>query len=133
MSGFSESGRRMRGLKAALLATAIAFPLTAPAHAISLTEAIDQALSTNPDIGIVASNREAVDEELRQARGLWLPQLDAQAGIGKENTTIASSARNSEFSATRLAADSTRDFSRAIVLSASKPSKMRCCKVSDAS
>jgi adhesin transport system outer membrane protein len=86
MSGHTDSGRRARGLKAALLATAIAFPLTAPAHAISLTEAIDQALSTNPDIGIVASNREAVDEELRQARGLWLPQLDAQAGIGKENT-----------------------------------------------
>ena len=45
MSGNTDCGWRARGLKAALLATAIAFPLTAPAHAISLTEAIDQALS----------------------------------------------------------------------------------------
>ena len=82
----SETWRVARGLKAALLATVFAMPLAVPAHAISLTEAIDQAISTNPDIGIVASNREAVDEELRQARGLWLPQLDAAAGIGREWT-----------------------------------------------
>lgn len=75
-----------RGLKAALLATAMVLPTAVPAHAISLMEAIDQALSSNPDIGIVASNREAVDEELRQARGLWLPQVDLAAGIGKERT-----------------------------------------------
>ena len=41
-------------------------------------------LATNPDIGVVASNREAVDEELRQARGLYLPQIDGEAGIGRE-------------------------------------------------
>ena len=73
-------------LKAALLATALVLPGAGAVHAMSLTEAVDQAISTNPDIGIVASNREAVDEELRQARGLWLPQIDAALGIGKENT-----------------------------------------------
>jgi len=56
------------------------------AHAVTLSEAVTLALSSNPDIGIVASNRKAVDEELKQARGLWLPQIDAAAGIGRERT-----------------------------------------------
>jgi adhesin transport system outer membrane protein len=56
------------------------------AQAMALKEAIELAISTNPDIGIVASNREAVDEELRQARGLYLPQVDVAAGIGRERT-----------------------------------------------
>ena len=68
--------------KAVLLGTALAFPLAVSAHAMTLQEAIQQAISTNPDIGVVASNREAVDQELRQARGLYLPQVDVAAGIG---------------------------------------------------
>ncbi len=56
------------------------------AQAVSLNDAIELAISTNPDIGIVASNREAVDEELKQARGLYLPQIDLAAGMGKEAT-----------------------------------------------
>ena len=72
--------------KAALLGTALLFPGTMAAQAVSLNEAIELAISTNPDIGIVASNREAVDEELKQARGLYLPQIDVAAGIGREST-----------------------------------------------
>jgi adhesin transport system outer membrane protein len=41
-------------------------------------------LATNPDIGIVAHNREATDEELRQARGLYFPSIDAGLGYGYE-------------------------------------------------
>lgn len=44
------------------------------------------ALATNPDIGIVAANREAVAHELRQARGLYLPQVDIALGAGRERT-----------------------------------------------
>ena len=72
--------------KVALLGTALLFPGTMAAQAVSLNEAIELAISTNPDIGIVASNREAVDEELKQARGLYLPQIDLALGIGKEGT-----------------------------------------------
>jgi adhesin transport system outer membrane protein len=74
------------GLKGALLASVFALASTAGAQATSLEEAVRIALATNPDIGIVASNREAVDEELRQARGLYLPQIDVAAGIGREIT-----------------------------------------------
>ena len=73
-------------LKAALLGTALVLPGSLTAQAVSITEAIELALSTNPNIGIVASNREAVDEELKQARGLWLPQIDLALGIGRERT-----------------------------------------------
>ncbi len=72
--------------KATVLGTALVIPGSMVAQAVSLTESIELAISTNPDIGIVASNREAVDEELKQARGLWLPQIDVAAGIGKERT-----------------------------------------------
>ncbi len=71
---------------AALLGTALLFPGAMSAQAVSLNEAIELAISTNPDIGIVVSNREAVDEELKQARGLYLPQIDLAAGIGREAT-----------------------------------------------
>ncbi len=73
-------------VKAALLGTVLVLPGSLAAQAVSITEAIELALSTNPNIGIVASNREAVDEELKQARGLWLPQIDLALGIGRERT-----------------------------------------------
>ncbi|WP_193371554.1 TolC family outer membrane protein [Pelagibius marinus] len=61
---------------------------------MTLQEAVQQAIATNPDIGIVASNREAVDQELRQARGLYLPQIDVAAGIGIENFNDSTSRAN---------------------------------------
>ena len=70
--------------KAALLGTAFWLSSVGAADALSLKEAVQQAIATNPDIGIVASNREAVDQELRQARGLYLPQIDLSAGYGPE-------------------------------------------------
>ncbi|MEE8188588.1 MAG: TolC family outer membrane protein, partial [Kiloniellales bacterium] len=73
-------------LKGSLLGTVLVFAGATASQAITLTEAIELAISTNPDIGIVASNREAVDEELKQARGLYLPQLDLTLGIGVERT-----------------------------------------------
>ena len=72
--------------RAVLLGTALVIPSVFSAQAMGLKEAIQQAISTNPDIGIVASNRQAVDEELRQARGLYLPQIDLALGIGRERT-----------------------------------------------
>ncbi len=79
-------GRVCLYTKAAFLGAVFVLPGSMAAQALSLIEAIELAISTNPDIGIVASNREAVDEELKQARGLWLPQIDLGAGIGRERT-----------------------------------------------
>ena len=83
MQGFMSGEASMRWsrrtsmthFRAALLGSALVFPLALSANAMTLQEAVQQAIATNPDIGIVASNREAVDQELRQARGLYLPQI----------------------------------------------------------
>jgi adhesin transport system outer membrane protein len=98
MSG--EAGMRwsrrlsLTQFKVALLGGALVFPLAVSANAMTLQEAVQQAIATNPDIGIVASNREAVDQELRQARGLYLPQIDVAAGIGLENFDDSTSRAN---------------------------------------
>ena len=102
MQGFKSGEASMRwsrsvsltSFKAALLGGAMAFPLAISANAMSLQEAVEQAIATNPDIGVVASNREAVDQELRQARGLYLPQIDFAAGIGIENFNDSTSRAN---------------------------------------
>ncbi len=73
-------------LRSALLGSVFAFASIAGAGATSLEDAVKMTLATNPDIGIVAHNREATDEELRQARGLYLPSIDAAAGAGRERT-----------------------------------------------
>ena len=73
----------MRGARNVLLATvcaAILLPDTA--HAISLKAAIKIALEANPDIGEAIANREAIEFELRQARGLYLPSVDGEARYG---------------------------------------------------
>jgi outer membrane protein, adhesin transport system len=53
-----------------------------PASALTLKEAVDEALRSNPEILSSAENREAVEFELRQARGLYLPTLDLEASAG---------------------------------------------------
>ena len=82
MTGFRRSFRT--GLRNTLLGSVFLVTGVVAVHATSLEDAVRISLTTNPDIGIVASNREAVDQELRQARGLYLPQIDGAAGIGRE-------------------------------------------------
>ncbi|MDP2121089.1 MAG: TolC family protein, partial [Hoeflea sp.] len=55
---------------------------TAPASALTLKEAVAEALRSNPEILSSAENREAVEFELRQARSLYLPSLDMEASAG---------------------------------------------------
>jgi len=55
------------------------------ARAITLYEAIKLALEANPEIGQAIANREAIEFELRQAKGLWLPQVDFEGRGGAQN------------------------------------------------
>lgn len=84
MSGWHKTMKH--NLMSTVLSAVVLCVPFAAAQATTLEEAIRFTLATNPDIGIVAHNREAVDEELRQARGLYLPQIDLAAGIGREST-----------------------------------------------
>ena len=56
-----------------------------PAGAISLREAVETALEANPEIGETVANREATQFELRQARGLYLPQIDVEGRYDAQN------------------------------------------------
>jgi adhesin transport system outer membrane protein len=57
---------------------------SAAAHAQALPEVVKLAVETNPQIGVVSANRQAVAEELRQARGLYLPQVDLNGSVGPQ-------------------------------------------------
>lgn len=52
------------------------------AKAISLEEAVAVAIESNPEIGQAVENREAIEFELRQARGLFLPSVDFETSAG---------------------------------------------------
>lgn len=74
------------GLGVALLGTFLLVAAGGAAHAVSLEDAVRMAVDTNPDIGVVAKDRRAVDKELRQAKALYLPSLDARVAYGPEWT-----------------------------------------------
>ncbi len=66
----------------ALTTTTLNFSVVPNAGAISLEEAVAVAVESNPEIGQAAENREAIEFELRQARGLYLPTVELEASAG---------------------------------------------------
>lgn len=64
------------------LSTALVALQTGLATAMSLREATQIALESNPEIGQAAENREAIEFELRQAVGLYAPRVDLEASTG---------------------------------------------------
>jgi outer membrane protein, adhesin transport system len=76
-----------RMIKGLLLSTVAFTSLLAgalPASALSLREAVRVAIESNPEIGQAAENREAVEFELRQALGLYMPRVDLEASVGAQ-------------------------------------------------
>lgn len=51
---------------------------------VSVAEAVSFGVSTNPEYTRNANNRRATDEELRQAKGLYLPSIDFRGDFGPE-------------------------------------------------
>ncbi|QQG36284.1 MAG: TolC family outer membrane protein [Micavibrio aeruginosavorus] len=51
---------------------------------MDLRSAVAIGISTNPETGVVQNNRRATDEELNQAKGLYLPSVDLRADTGYE-------------------------------------------------
>lgn len=79
MVGWSRSQQRL--LQSACLTLGM---LTAPqvACALTLKEALAVTVESNPEIGQAVENREAIEFELRQARGLYLPSVDLEGSVG---------------------------------------------------
>ncbi len=55
-------------------------------HAITLSEAIQNTLDNHPEISAGINSRLSADEEVRVARGGYLPSVDLLVGYGRENT-----------------------------------------------
>ncbi|MBU0584821.1 MAG: TolC family protein [Alphaproteobacteria bacterium] len=60
----------------------VTFLSSSGAQALTLNEAIAVAVESNPEIGQAIENREAIEFELRQAKGLYLPSIDLEASTG---------------------------------------------------
>jgi len=78
---------KVRGILLATAAvglTVIFDGAAAPTNAMSLQEAVSMAISTNPSVGQVSNDRRAIDQELRQGRALYYPQIDLRAASGVE-------------------------------------------------
>ena len=82
-------GRRIRRATlcaATTIGLIAAATISKPAAAQSMADAVRLAIETNPEVAQVSASREVVDQELRQARGLYLPQVDVEGFIGPEWT-----------------------------------------------
>jgi len=53
---------------------------------VTLFDAIAKGVATNPEYGIVANDRRAVDHELKQAKALYAPSIDFLGETGWEHT-----------------------------------------------
>ena len=70
------------GFLSAMLLSSAAALFSDSAMALTLKEAAAVALESNPEIGQAIENREAIEFELRQARGLYLPSIDLEGSAG---------------------------------------------------
>jgi outer membrane protein, adhesin transport system len=66
----------------ALVAMAALVPVAAQAQ--SLSDSVRIAISTNAKVESTIHGREAVDQDLRRARGLYFPQIDLRGSAGPE-------------------------------------------------
>lgn len=64
----------------------VAAAVTTNPRQMDLRSAVAVGISTNPETGVVQNNRRATDEELRQAKGLYLPSVDVRADTGYEHS-----------------------------------------------
>ena len=68
------------------LVAILSFALSASASAITLQEAIDTTINTHPDVLAAGNERNAVSEEINQAKAGYYPTVDLTLGTGFENS-----------------------------------------------
>lgn len=85
------------------LGLSIPFLILNPVNATTLEQAIKETLNSHPQISASANSRYSADQDLRAAKGGYLPTLDLAAGTGWERTDNAS---------TRAAGEHLRDLQR---------------------
>ena len=88
----------MKKLRIRGLTLVVSLVTAAGVQAESLTNIVNMALATNPDVLIRTVGADAISDEVRQARAGYLPTVDLTAGVGYENsrnaTTVGAYSRN---------------------------------------
>lgn len=72
-------------VKTAILSTILTLTFFSTSQAESLQEAVQYMLVSNPDILAIRHNRLARDQEVKQARSGYFPELNLNAGTGKDD------------------------------------------------
>lgn len=73
-------------LKPLVMLIPLTLGITTFAHADTLQEAVSATIKTNPDVLAAANERQAVSEEINQARAGYFPTIDLAVGTGWEET-----------------------------------------------
>ena len=66
-----------------IAAVPLVFAVSLSAHALSLPEAMQSALNVHPEIRADINARLAAEEQMKAARGGYLPRVDLLAGYGR--------------------------------------------------
>ncbi len=67
---------------------ACAFVVAGPAGAVTLTEAVEQALATHPQIARAEAETRAAGYDVARVRGEYFPSVDLNSGIGAEEMNV---------------------------------------------
>ncbi len=89
-----KPGRRIGAL---LAATAVFGLIPLAGNAGSLSDTVQMAIGTHPDVTEASANRRATQAELREVRGLYYPRLDIRAAIGPEYSKNSTSSTGGEW------------------------------------
>ena len=81
------------GLGAAAVAFAAIALAPSAAGALTLREVVQRAITTHPEVGAIRANRLAIEQELHQARGQYLPSIDAGGAVGHEFSNVTTRRR----------------------------------------
>lgn len=79
---------RVRTIGLAISAGIASILVPCSAHADTLSGVVSEALETNPELAAIRYNRQAIDQELRAARGLGLPSVDLKAQTGRHRDSL---------------------------------------------
>ena len=101
MVPLATMGRAIKTILVVAISVA-GFQVARSAEPFSITDAINQAVKTNPGVGEARANRRATEAELHQSQGALLPQvrLDASAGpemLNQYNVAPGSTPNNGEW------------------------------------
>ncbi len=73
-------------VKKITIATSLILSFSTASYGATLQDAVNQTLTSHPDILSSKSEQAASASDIRRAEGGWLPTFDVEAGIGHENT-----------------------------------------------